>query len=157
MERLEIIERLKDLPVTLEREIEGLSDAALSYRPADGEYSIKETIGHLRDMAEVWHKRLYATASLTDPRWPGFDGEASVRDNAYQDADVRELIAGVAEWRGKTVDLLAQTVDWTRLGQSPDLGRRSFKQWAEFVLDHDLDHLGVIRRLKEAQTAARLP
>jgi hypothetical protein len=108
-------------------------------------------------MAEVWHKRLYSIASLTDPRWPGFEGEASVRDHAYQEADVRELIATTRQWRLKTTDLLANTVDWTRLGQSPDLGRRSLKQWAEFVLDHDEDHIAVIRRLKEAQTTARLP
>jgi uncharacterized damage-inducible protein DinB len=157
VERLEIIEGLKNLPITLEREIEGLPEAALRYRPAEGEYSIKETLGHLRDMAEVWHKRLYSIASLTDPRWPGFEGEASVRDHAYQEADVRELIATTRQWRLKTTDLLANTVDWTRLGQSPDLGRRSLKQWAEFVLDHDEDHIAVIRRLKEAQTTARHP
>ena len=157
MERLEIIEGLKDLPVRLEHEIDDLSDAALRYRPAEGEYSIKETAGHLRDLAEVWYKRLYAICSLTDPRWPPFDGEASVRANAYQEADIRALVETVREWRVKTADLLAHAVDWTRLGQHPELGRRSLKQWAEFVLAHDHEHLAAIRALKEAQTAARLP
>lgn len=157
MERLEIIEALKNLPVTLERSIEGLSENALRYRPGEGEYSIKETLGHLRDMAEVWHKRLYMIASLTDPRWPPFDGEASVREHNYQEADARRLIAEIREWRTKTADLLSETVDWTRLGQHPELGRRSFKQWAEFVLAHDQDHLDVIRRLREEQSTARLP
>lgn len=156
MERLEIIEALKHLPAMVEAETAGVSDAVLRRRPAEGEWSIKEIVGHLRDMAEVWHKRLYATNSLTDPRWPGFNGEASVQDNAYQDADLATLIAEMGEWRLKTVDLLTYAVDWSRLGQSPDLGRRSLKQWAEFVIQHDAQHIASIRRQK-AEQATQLP
>jgi hypothetical protein len=156
-EQLELIEALKSLPVKLEDEIDGLSDAVLRYRPAEGEYSIKEIIGHLRDLSEVWHKRLYVITSLTDPRWPPFDGEASVHDNNYQEGDVNQLIASIKGSRDKTAELLAHQVDWTRLGQHPELGRRSLKQWAEFVVAHDKEHLAAIKTLKEAQTAARLP
>ena len=155
--QLALIEALKSMPRRLEQEIDGLSDAVLRYRPAEGEYSIKEIVGHLRDLAEVWHKRLNVICSLTDPRWPAFDGEASVRDHGYQEADVRALLATIGEWRTKTADLLADQVDWTRLGQHPELGRRSLRQWAEFVVAHDEEHLASIRALKEAQTAARLP
>jgi len=155
--QLAIIEALKSMPLRLEHEIDGLSDAMLRYQPAEGEYSIKETIGHLRDHAEVWHKRLSATCSLTDPRWTAFDGDASVRSHGYQEADVNALAATIREWRAKTSDLLSQAVDWTRLGQHPELGRRSLRQWAEFVIAHDEEHLAAIRALKEAQTAARLP
>lgn len=155
-EQLEIIEALKSLPVRLEDETDGLSDAVLRYRPAEGEYSIKEIIGHLRDLTEVWHKRLYMITSLTDPRWPGFNGEASVRDNNYQDADVRQLIATIRQWSDKTAALLAHQVDWTRLGQHPELGRRSLKQWSEFVVAHDQEHLAAIEALKETQAPARV-
>jgi hypothetical protein len=155
--QLALIEALKNLPVRLEQETDGLSDAVLRYRPGEREYSIKETIGHLRDHAEVWHKRLNAICGLTDPRWAAFDGDASVRSHGYQEADLGGLIATIREWRTKTADLLARTVDWTRLGQHPELGRRSLRQWAEFVAAHDEEHLAAIRALKEAQTAARLP
>ncbi len=156
-EQLEILEALKRLPVTLENEVDGLSDAVLRYRPAEGAYSIKEIIGHLRDLSEVWHKRLYVITSLTDPRWPGFDGEASVREHNYQEANVQQLIATIREQRFKTADLLAHQVDWTRLGQHPEMGRRSLKQWAEFVVAHDAEHIAAIKALKEAQTTAGLP
>ena len=155
--QLAIIEALKSMPLRLQHEIDGLSDAVLRYRTAEGEYSIKETIGHLRDHAEVWHKRLSATCSLTDPRWSAFDGDASVRSHAYQEADVDELAATIREWRTKTSDLLAHAVDWTRLSQHPERGRRSLRQWAEVVIAHDEEHIAAIRALKEAQTAARLP
>ena len=155
--QLAIIEALKSLPRRLAEETSGLSDAVLRYRPAEGEYSIKETIGHLRDMAEVWHKRLYSIWALNDPRFQSFDGEASVRDRNYQDADIQTTIAGLEEWRMRTTELLSKAVDWTRLGQHPDLGRRSLRQWGEFVVAHDDEHIAQIRALKEAQTAARLP
>ena len=155
--QLNLLEALKSLPSRLEQEIVGLSDQMLRYRPAEGEYSIIETLGHLRDHAEVWHRRLYMITSLTDPRWPAFDGDASVRAHNYQEADARQLLATVREWRAKTADLLANTVDWTRVGQHPELGRRSLRQWAEFVLAHDDEHITAIRARKEAQTVARLP
>ena len=154
--QLNLIEALKSLPRRLGEEAGGLSDAVLRYRPAEGEYSIKEIVGHLRDLSEVWHKRLYVITSLTDPRWPAFDGEASVREHNYHNADLGGLIATIGEWRMKTSDMLAHQVDWTRLGQHPELGRRSLRQWAEFVVAHDEEHLAAIRALKEAQTAARL-
>jgi uncharacterized damage-inducible protein DinB len=155
--QLEIIEALKHMPAAVEDEIEGLSDAVLRYRPAEGEWSIKEVVGHLRDAAEVWHKRIHATWSLTDPILPGWDRSITYADRNYQDADITAVIASMREWRAKTVELLAHAVDWTRLGQHLEQGRRSLKQWAEFMIAHEAEHLASIRALKEAQTAARLP
>ncbi len=153
MERLEIIETLKRLPDDVEAETKGVGEAVLRYRPAEDEWSIKEIVGHLRDAAEVWHKRVYMTASLTDPRFPGFDGEAWVRDRFYWEADMRYLVESMREWRLKTVDVLTQTVDWTRLGRHGDVGRRSLKQWAEYMIVHEAEHLESIRALKGAQSA----
>ena len=44
-----------------------------------------------------------------------------------------KLIAEMSEWRLKTVETLDHTVDWTRLGQHAEIGRRSLRQWAEYV------------------------
>jgi DinB superfamily len=153
MERLEIIEALKDLPYTVELETGGVSEEVLRHRPAEGEWSTKEIIGHLRDMAEVWHKRIFTTWSLTDPMFPPFDGEESVRARGYQERDLAAIVAEMREWREKTVDVLGQAVDWTRLGQHASMGRRSLKQWAEYMVGHDSEHLASIRSLKEAQTS----
>jgi hypothetical protein len=155
MERLEIIEALKHLPENVEAEINGVGEAVLRYRPGEHEWSIKEIVGHLRDSAEFWHKRIYMTASQTDPRFPPFDGEASVRDHAYVDADLRHLIEEMREWRLKTVEVLEHAVDWTRLGQHADIGRRTLKQWAEYMIEHEVGHIASIRALKDAQSAVR--
>ena len=155
MQRLEIIETLKHLPDNVEAEVNGVGEAVLRYRPAEGEWSIKEIVGHLRDAAEVWHKRIYMTASQTDPRFPAWDGEAWVRERLYWEADIGHMIDEMREWRLKTVDVLVHAVDWTRLGQHGDIGRRSLKQWGEFMIEHEAGHLASIRALKEAQSASR--
>lgn len=153
MERLEIIEALKHLPDNVEAETDGVGEAVLRYRPGEGEWAIKEIVGHLRDAAEVWHKRIYTTASLTDPRFPSWDGEASVRDHFYLEADLRHMIDEMREWRMKTIAVLTHTVDWTRLGQHGDIGRRTLKQWAEYMVEHEAVHIESIRALKLAQSA----
>ena len=156
MERLEIIEALKHLPDNVEAETQGVGEAVLRYRPGENEWSIKEIVGHLRDAAEVWHRRIYMTASQTDPRFPSWDGEASVRDHFYAEADLRHMIDSMREWRLKTVDVLAHAVDWTRLGQWRGVGRRTLKQLAETLVQHDADHIAQIQGLKAAQaTTAR--
>jgi DinB superfamily len=153
MERLEIIEALKHLPDKVEAETAGVGEAVLRYRPGDAEWSIKEIVGHLRDSAEVWHKRIYTTASLTDPRFPAFDGEASVKEQFYWEADLRHMIDEMREWRMKTIAVLVHAVDWTRLGQHADIGRRTLKQWAEYMVEHEAAHIESIRALKLAQSA----
>src|SRR5690348_10770396 len=95
MDRLEVIEALNQLPVLIEAEIEGLSSSTLRARPAEGGWSIGESIGHLLDHTRIWNQRFYMVSSQTDPILPTYDGDASVREHSYQDADVRQLIAEI--------------------------------------------------------------
>ena len=154
MERLQIIEELKHLPGGVEAELAGPTEAELRFRPADGEWSIKEVAGHLRDVSFHWHKRLYSVWSFTDPIFVSFDGEALARDLAYQEADPQTFIAEMRVNTLKTVDLLSHAVDWTRLGQQPGVGRRTLKQFAEALIEHEREHLAQIQALKAVQKAA---
>jgi hypothetical protein len=148
MERLDLIEALKHLPDSIEVEIAGLSGEALRQRPAGGDWSIKEVIGHLLDHAAITQKRLFMVWSMTDPVLPGYDGDALVREKGYQDADLKTLLDEIRRARLESVDLLAHAVDWTRIGQLPRVGRRSLRQIAERALDDDMAHLEQIRQLK---------
>ena len=156
MERLEIMEALKHLPDAVAAETAGLSESVQRYRPAENEWSIKEIAGHLRDAAEVWHKRVHMICSLTDPVVASWDRIVGARGNTYLEADMGWLIAEMREWRLQTVEELAHTVDWTRIGTQPGVGRRILKQFAEFMIEHEAEHLASIRGLKAAQ-ATRQP
>ena len=154
MERLQIIDTLKDLPDSLERELVGLSDAIIVYKPTESEWSIREVMGHLRFAEDIWYKRLYQVWSLTDPMLITFAGEDAALEEARQAPNISPYLEGIRANRPRTVELLAHAVDWTRLGQWRGVGRRTLKQLAETLVQHDMEHLQQIRNLKAAQAAA---
>ncbi len=153
-DRLEIIEALKAMPGKLEAEVEGLPDAVLRYRPAEHEWSIKEVVGHLRDGAEVWGKRLFQVFAQNDPAFVSYDQDAYVKERGYQDAELKRVIEEMKRFRLETVNLLDHAPDWSKLGQWPGVGRRSLKQLAEALVEAEDGHLGQIRSLKQAAQAS---
>jgi hypothetical protein len=154
MERLEIIDTLKELPVSLERELAGLSDAVIRHTPSEGEWSIREVMGHLSFAEDIWYKRLYQVWSLTDPVLVTFAGEDEALEAARNAASIAPYLEHIKANRPKTVDLLAHAVDWTRLGNWRGTGRRTLKQLAEALVAHDADHIAQIRALKATQAMA---
>ena len=153
MERLEIIDTLKDLPDLLDGELAGLSDAIIRYKPSGSEWSIREVMGHMRFAEDVWHKRLYQVWSLTDPVLISFAGEEAALAEAGQATSIAPYLDSIRAARPHTIDLLAHAVDWSRLGRWQGTGRRTLKQLAEALVAHDADHLQQIRNLKAAQAA----
>ena len=148
--RLEIIEGLKGMPDRVGAAIAGLPDSVLRYRPSEAEWSIKEVVGHLRDGAEVWGRRLYQVWAQNDPMFVPYDQDARVKERGYQDSNPAAVIAEMRKFRLETVELLEHAVDWSRLGQWPGVGRRSLKQLAEALAEAESEHLEQIRSLKDA-------
>jgi len=153
---VEIIERVKALPTQIAAEVEGLSEDELRRRPAEGDWSIKEVCGHLRDDSEVWWRRLSMMIKETDPVLPAYDQEAMVRQGAYQDADIATVLGDFKRLRLEMVDLLSGlTVEgWERTGQHPDWGRRTIQQGMEMMIRHTEGHLEQVRELKEKAISA---
>ncbi len=150
---LALIEAFKRIPDEVEAEVVGLSEEALRFRPADREWSAKEVVGHLRDIAELWDRRLYMVYSQNDPALPGIEEEEMVREADYQSApDVRAIISTMRDYRGRSVRLLNHAPDWSRTGQHPRNGRRSLRQLVEMAIAHERMHLEQIRSLKAARS-----
>ncbi len=146
---LAIIEALKRTPDEVATAVSGVPEDVLRRRPTEGEWSMKELIGHLRDNAEVWDKRLFMIWSQPDPFLPSFDQEEYVRKGNYQEADVNALIADMRKHREKTVTLLNHAPDWSRTAQHQTYGRRSLRQFLESLLDHEREHLAQIGAMKK--------
>jgi len=153
--RLGIIEALRLLPERLRDEVAGLSEEQLRFRPGEGQWSLKEVIGHLRDFAEIDHDRLCRMIKQESPFLPGYDQEALVRERNYQDADLPAVLEELASFRRQTVQVLTELVDanWARTGQHLERGTLSIRQHVEHLVDHEAMHLEQIRALK--QQAAR--
>ena len=88
-------EFLDDFRQTLDRAAERLlaySDAEASVRPAPGKWSRKEIIGHLLDSASNNHGRFVRAQLQDDLVFPGYDQDAWVRVQRYQERRWADLV-----------------------------------------------------------------
>jgi hypothetical protein len=152
---LELVEPLRTLPQNAADSVKGLTDAMLRYRPVEGEWCIKEIIGHLRDASEVYHKRLYMMSTQTDPVLQPYDPDAFARDHGYLDRDVDEMLRELGDFRAATVRLLTTLVNWNwaRTGRHLEDGRVSIRQLVEHMVEHETEHLEDIWALRERALA----
>ena len=134
-----------------------LSEAQLAWRPAEGEWSIKEVLCHLRDAAEVYGLRMQRIATEDNPFLPGYDQEAYARDRKYQEEIVPSVIMVFTEHRLATHTLLRKLPPeaWARTGVHEEAGPMTLEQMAERTVNHELEHLTHLRRLKEQALAAK--
>lgn len=151
---LDLVEKLNAIPAALRRELQGLPEESLARRPGEGEWSIKEICGHLRDAAAILHERLRRMVRLEEPYLEPYDAEALVRARDPQSAPIESLLAEFAVKRGETVELLSELVhwNWARPGRHGELGRLSIRQLVDRAIAHDEQHLAQIRALKAGAT-----
>jgi hypothetical protein len=148
----ELVEPLRALPRLLTTELEGVTEAEATRRPAAGGWCIKEIVGHLRDAAEVYHKRLYMMSTQFDPVLEPYDQEAYSRDHGYMERTIGSMLGELAEFRSDTVQLLTTLVNWNwaRSGQHLEAGRLSIRQIVQHMVEHEAAHVEEIRRLRNA-------
>jgi hypothetical protein len=87
---------LDDFRRTLESEsirLEGISDEAAAKRPSAGKWSPKEVIGHLIDSAANNHGRFVRAQTTDDLVFAGYDQDAWVRLQRYNERPWVDLIA----------------------------------------------------------------
>jgi hypothetical protein len=152
--RLEIIEALRLLPERLREEVAGLSEAQLRFRPGEGQWSLKEVIGHVRDFAEIDHDRLVRMITQERPVLPGYDQEDLAREHNHQEADLGAVLDELASIRRETVRVLTELVDanWARTGRHLERGTISIRQHVDRIVGHEALHLEHVRALKAQAT-----
>ncbi|MBI2886809.1 MAG: DinB family protein [Chloroflexi bacterium] len=133
-----------------------LTEAQLAWRPAENEWSIKEVLCHLRDAAEVYGLRLRRIAMEENPFLPAFDQDAYARDRDYQAEIAPAALMTYAQHRQATCDLLRALPQegWSRAGVHEEAGQMTLREMAERVVNHELEHLEQLRRLRAKATAA---
>src|SRR5215208_6541040 len=70
-----------------------MSESDASRHPAPGKWSPKEVIGHLIDSAANNHTRFIRAQNTDDMVFPGYDQEAWVRLQRYNDRPWSELVS----------------------------------------------------------------
>ncbi len=146
---MDLVEALRGHDLALRGELAGVAESTLSRRDKEGEWSIKETVGHLCDVSHVLHKRLFKMIKLEEPRLDPYDADELAAARNAQSAKIADLLTEFSSQRAETVEMLADLVhwNWARPGRHPQLGRISIRQQVEFWLAHEEEHL---RSIKEA-------
>lgn len=155
----DLVERLASITPRLRDLLDGLPEDALTQRPAEGAWSIKEICGHLSDAAQFLHERVYKMINLEEPFLPAWDQEEVLRERNPRETPIQDILHQFSQQRAETVELLADLVhwNWARTGQHEERGRLSIRQLVEIALAHEEGHLtqlgAVVARAERAATS----
>jgi len=134
------VEVLAATPAAIQQRTTPVAAKVLDQRPAAGEWSVAELVGHLWDAEIAYGFR--ARMILTRDRAPliGYDQEAWARLARPQ---VGELLAAFIALRTVNLVLIRGTpvVWWDRLGIHEERGPTSFRLATETIAGHDRAHL----------------
>lgn len=142
---------LAGTPSKLHALMAGLSEEQLRRRPSQGEWSIKEVLCHLRDTTEIHELRMRRVVTEENPLLPAFDQEAYARDRKYQEEQTSTILPSFLEHRRAMVELVRGLPQdaWDRRGIHEETGPLSLRDLVQGAVNHDLEHLAQLRRLRD--------
>jgi len=139
--------------------IEGLDEGALTWKPGDGRWSIRENLAHLAS-AEGSHRqvaRTIAAGQTVDA--PDFDLDTwnAARVAERRERSIDEILEEMAAERQRTLSALKDTENEAldRQGLHPALGETTVLKVFRIIPIHERWHLKDIRQLLEEQREQR--
>jgi uncharacterized damage-inducible protein DinB len=93
----ELAAQLRGVPARVAACTSDVRDEALRARPAAGEWSAIEVVGHLIDKLEVWRARVQQTANEDGPVLDPYDQDELVRRANYQGGELHTLLASLTD------------------------------------------------------------
>ena len=149
-----MIERLSGLGRSLQEATTGLDEEALSWRPAENKWSVREIIAHLADLeSNGFAVRLRQVLQEERPLMKAIDTDARARDFGYQGQDVSRNISRLLEARSENIRLVQPALPeaWDRVGIHEHRGPMTLRQILEGMANHDQNHLRQIREVIRAR------
>lgn len=155
----EILPKMQATRAELLALVEGLDEAALTRRPPDGGWTVRETLAHLVD-AERAHRRFVGAALADQPvRLAGFDLDRWNAEHVARRAgqSVAEILADLRAEREATLALLPTIPadGWEKRCEHPALGETSVLQVVRIIGIHERMHMKEMRRQAEVQRLAQ--
>ena len=140
------LDALAAFPSALQRRLQGLSDAALRFKPAPNEWSVVEVVGHLCDVEALWAGRIRQMLASEQPAFPPFDPDALVAQQRYQEKQVAALLSTLAERRAEHLEFLRglRAPQLERAGVHPVRGPVTVGSTIVILSGHDQLHLNQI-------------
>jgi uncharacterized damage-inducible protein DinB len=144
-------------PRALTRAVGGTSRGRLARRPARGEWSVTEILGHLLDAEVALGFRIRKLAAEPGAPVVAWDQDRWTDSLRHRRADARRLAVAFAALRAANVDQVRRMSPSQRraAGRHPEYGRLRVDTMLGHWAEHDLNHLEQIRAaLRAAQRSA---
>jgi len=151
-EQIQWARQLRQVHITFCQALHAEDERAIRYRPALGEWSAIEVLGHMIDKMALWSHRVERIAQEERPSLPGYDQDAAVREHRYQQADpaglCKQLEQSCERFAALVVALPAGALD--REGVHGEFGPMTLRQCIEAALDAVPEHLAQLCAAQEA-------
>ena len=146
-----ILKALRESSGELFGQFSNLNERALRWRPAPGEWCLKEIAAHLRDAEELYRRQLELISREAEPRLPHESLDVLPLENDYREERIGRLLAEFESAREDTFWLLRELGedDWQRTGIHPYRGAITILDIAREMHEHDLEYLYKAQQLRK--------
>ena len=144
--------QLREIPNAFRNALRVGDDRAIRHRPAAGEWSAIEVLGHMIDKMSHWSHRVERIVREERPTLPGYDQDTEVRDHGYQHADPALLLGRLQQHCEHFAALVAALPSSAlqREGVHGEFGPMTLRQCIEAPLESVGEHLEQLRAAQEA-------
>ncbi len=138
---------IREIPDIFRKALLLNNDDAIRYRPAEGEWSAVEVVGHMIDKMQIWTSRVERILTEDRPALPGYDQDALVREHDYQHADPVMLFEHLRQGCERYAAIVERvpTSALQREGLHEEFGTITIRQCIEATLDSVAGHLSQLR------------
>jgi hypothetical protein len=142
----------KSAALVAERLAKVSQEAATSHRDGPDGWTALEAMCHLRDFNEIFFNRAMLAVHQDHPPLAAVDHEALVSEKAYNQQDLKQVVADYLAMREKFIGWLAELPEsaWSRTAEHPEAGTISLYEMAMQAVFHDVDHLEQMGRILAA-------
>ncbi|MBA2392586.1 MAG: DinB family protein [Ktedonobacteraceae bacterium] len=147
----EQIKRYEMAPSLVIATLEGLDEAHMQQRPAEGEWTIHEIVIHLADSETMGHWRLRKTLAEADSILPIYDEAAWAQKLSYHSQERTLALTLFSSLRASTAALLHMlpAESWELTSTHPERGKITVYDLFNIYLEHGELHLQQIERIKQ--------
>ena len=145
-----LITRIRSSAEALKRTVEAVPFGQQARRPLEGEWSVQETITHLRNAVIMVHGlRIRRLHYEVEPIFADYDEEAYRRASLRQPEQISDLLQMILAEHEQIAGLLSRLPDgqWQRQGRHPELGPMSIEFLAQRTAEHAEEHTAQIANI----------
>ena len=143
----DVIRQLAGTPERVRQLVAGIGEADLSRRPAEGAFSLRENVLHLRDVdVDAFEKRIVRMLSEEHPFLADFPGAKIAKERNYNAQPVGPALEAFAQSRAESVRRLAGA-NLERTADLEGVGSITLRDLLQRWAAHDSEHLAEMMAL----------